>query len=67
MDRHRSQRFGEGLIATPSGATSSRQTFQHVPGHRLSTYHLPSGSQSEILRAETKFEGEDGCWRDRYQ
>lgn len=41
-----------------------RPTPQHIPGHRLSDYHLPTGSHSEILSAESKFEGEDGCWRD---
>src|ERR1700741_1712034 len=59
MDRARSQRFGEGRIATPSGATSSRRTFQHISGHQLSTYQPPTGSHSEILSVESKFEGED--------
>jgi hypothetical protein len=30
-------------MATPSGATISRQTFQHIPGHRFPTYHRPTG------------------------
>src|ERR1700761_5380388 len=33
---------------------------QHIPGHRLSNYHLLTGSHSEILSVESKFEGEDG-------
>ena len=37
---------------------------QHIPGHRLSNYHLSTGSHSEILSVESKFEGENGCWHD---
>src|SRR6516225_2538110 len=37
-------------------------TSQHIPGHRLSDYQLPTGGHSEILSAESKFEGDDGCW-----
>jgi hypothetical protein len=29
---------------------------QHIPGHRLSDYPLPTGSNSEILSVESKFE-----------
>ena len=29
---------------------------QNIPGHRLSDYQLPTGSNSEILSVESKFE-----------
>jgi len=56
-------RNGSAKVVQPRlPARRARGNPQNIPGHRLSDYQLPTGSNSEILSVESKFE--DGMTAD---